>query len=163
MDTKIGSVIHTIIRYYNHCTQRSFFFLHSTAAIHVYILEQLGIVSTAANEPILAPLQSRLSLSTHHVTWNEWTASPANGLAWLFSALLAQILLLIKVPNSSTSKSHRYLSQLKPHKTQYSNYRHTLSCFPYIFILASWKGLLGSNHRVDITIRVEAGGLAQCC
>jgi hypothetical protein len=50
--------------------------------------------------------QSRLSLPVHHMIWGAWTASHSGGLAWLFSAWLAQILLLIKVPDSY--KSHRY-------------------------------------------------------
>jgi hypothetical protein len=66
------------------------------------------------------------------MTWDTWTTSHDDGLAWLFSAWLAQILLLMKVPNSRTYKSHRYSSQLKQHKTQHSNYTHAHSCSFYI-------------------------------
>ncbi len=47
----------------------------------------------------------------------------ADGLAWqFFLAWLAQNLMLIKVPNSRTYKSHKYTSQPKQHITWHSNY-----------------------------------------
>ncbi len=58
---KIGSVIHIIIGYYNHYTHRPF--LLTAQAIYAYILERLGIVSTATNESILAPLSKQTESS----------------------------------------------------------------------------------------------------
>jgi hypothetical protein len=46
--------------------------------VYVYILEQLGVVSIAGNESILAPLSKQTESSTAHT----------GDLVWLFSACI---------------------------------------------------------------------------
>jgi hypothetical protein len=80
-------------------------------------------------------------------SWLEKLELPshANGLAWLFLARLAQILLPIKGPNSNTYKSHRYTSELKQHKAQHSDYNmHILAFFP-TFCTAELKRPAGTE------------------
>ncbi len=110
--------------------------------------------------------QSRLSLPIHHMTWGAWTASHADGLAWLFSAWLAQILPLTKVQNSNTYKSHRYTSQLKQHKTQHSNFINAHSCSLNISHRwveeACWARILLSGTVVKIPTSRSTIGLNYC-
>ncbi len=83
--------------------------------------------------------------------WFEMLGLLPTLMAWLdyFQLGFAQILLRIKVPNSSTYKSHRNTSQLKQRKTKHSNYsicKHILALS--IFHTMSWRGLLGPNPSV---------------
>jgi hypothetical protein len=134
--------------YYNGHTCKSFF---STNTNNLYILERLVVVSTATNESILVPLSKQTEYFIHQVTWATWVTSNADGLAWLFPAWLAQILLLIKVPNSSTYKSHRYTSQLKQHVAQHSNNTHSYCCSLHIHTGELKRPLLGPNTSVGHT------------
>jgi hypothetical protein len=106
---KNRSVIHTIIGYYNRHTQWSFS-CQIVQTVHVYILEQLGFVSTAAkkNESILAHLskQTESSCSPHDL--GRLNCFPHWWLGLAIFSLTAQILLLIKVPDLNSYKSHRY-------------------------------------------------------
>jgi hypothetical protein len=71
-------------------------------------------------------------------------------MAWrLFSACLAPILLLIKVPSSSTYKSHIYTSQLQQHSAQHSYYIYTRTFLLFLYFTpVSLRGLLGPNPSV---------------
>jgi hypothetical protein len=75
-------------------------FLLTAQTAYEYILQQPGIVSTAMNESILAPLskQTESSYSPRDLGTLELLST---SVAWLgyFLAWLAQILLLIKVLN----------------------------------------------------------------
>jgi hypothetical protein len=58
-----------------------------------------------------------------YTTWfGTLDCFPRSCLACLFLDWLAQILLLIKVPNLNTYKSHRYTSQLKQKEAQHRNF-----------------------------------------
>ncbi len=95
--------------------------------------------------------------------WLETLGLLPTLMAWLdyFQLGFAQILLLIKVPNSRTYKSHRNTSQLKQRKTNHSNYsirKHILALS--IFHTMSWRGLLGPNPSVEhpkLTVLFQMG------
>ncbi len=80
--------------------------------------------------PSLLLSQSRLSLPIHHMTWDIWTASHADGLA-IFSLACPDL-----VADQSLRLKHLQITQIcitaKTTQAQYSGHIHTHSWFFYI-------------------------------
>jgi hypothetical protein len=88
-------------------------FTHITS----YILEKISVVSTAANESILAPLSKQMeSFRSPHEIGRPMTSHQRLGLAILSLACLD--LASDHRLNSNTYKPHRYASRLKQYKAQ---------------------------------------------
>jgi hypothetical protein len=141
------------------------FFTHITS----YILAQLSVVSTTANESILAPF-SKQTESSHSP---REIGRPTTSHWWLGLAILGFAcpdLAADRCPNLNTYKSHRFEWQVKQHKGQCYSNRHIFTTFCILRLtltqlivykhtytistnltLASWKGLLGPHSSVGHT------------
>ncbi len=99
---------------------------------YTHILERLGIVSTAVNESILAPLSKPTGFSYSPRDSGPLDCFPHWWLGLAILSLACPDLAADQSPNSRTYKLHRYASQLKEHKTQHSNCTHAHCCSLYI-------------------------------
>ncbi len=86
--------------------------------------------------------------------WNAWTASNTSGLAWLFSAWLAQILLLIIAPDLNTL----HITVKTTQSTAQLLYMHTFLLFS-IFHTGELKRPTGPESFC----RAQAGRLQSRC
>jgi hypothetical protein len=124
-------VIRIILRHYDRCTQWSFSYLQYKQFMHTCIHTWETRRCQHCSEwvhPCSSLKAGWFFLFTTRL-WGCWTASHASDSAWLFSAWIALVLLMIKVSDFKHNKSYIYTSQLKQYKAQHSNYTYTHSWF----------------------------------
>ncbi len=141
-------------------------FVSSHTLLLLYIIEQLSVGSTAANDSILAPF-SKQTESFHSPCGIGCLRASHQWLGLAISSLACPDLAADHRPNSKTYKSHRYASRVKQYKAQsYGKLTHTqlfyilmlnmstINNYKYTptaslnFTLTSWESLLGPKFSV---------------
>ncbi len=137
----MGSVTHT---HTHDCYERYLstqgLFLHTH---YFYIIEQLSVGSTVANDSILAPF-SKQTESFHSPCGIGCLRASHQWLGLAISSLACPDLAADHHPNSKTYKSHRYASRVKQYNAQsYGKLTHTHNFFT--FLCLTWAQLIIIN------------------